>query len=144
MPHNELGKLYADGQCSGEVGDVGNCMYVVQSGKVDVFGADSQGEMLLATLGKGNIFGEMALFTKQPRSATVRARGEARVLTIDKRGFFRRVQEDPSLAFNILQTLSQRIEELDRKLLEATPHQSAPTIETFPVEPKRPTVNADQ
>lgn len=142
MTHNELGKLYEDGQCIVQVGETGNCMYVVQKGKVDVLASDSDGEMLLATLGKGDVFGEMALFTKHSRSATVRAHGEARVLTVDKRGFFRRVQEDPSLAFRILQTMSQRIEELDKKLLEANVRQPTPTIEAFPVEPKRPTVSA--
>jgi CRP-like cAMP-binding protein len=52
------------------------------------------------------------------RSATVRAVGEARILTVDRRTFLRRVQEDPSLAFNILRTMSGRIRELTEKLAQ--------------------------
>jgi CRP-like cAMP-binding protein len=46
------------------------------------------------------------------RSATVKALGRARILTVDRKGFLRRVQEDPSLAFRVLQTMSGRIREL--------------------------------
>jgi CRP-like cAMP-binding protein len=58
----------------------------------------------------------MALFERMPRSATVRALGEVRVLTIDKKTFLRQVHEDPSLAFRILQKMSYRIRELDTEL----------------------------
>ena len=68
-------------------------------------------------LEEGDVFGEMALFQQQPRSATVRASGEARVLTVDKRIFLRRVHEDPSFAYLILQKMSQRIRDLDTELV---------------------------
>ena len=60
----------------------------------------------------------MAIFEREVRSATVRAVGEARILTVDRRTFLRRVQEDPSLAFNILRTMSGRIRELTEKLAQ--------------------------
>jgi CRP-like cAMP-binding protein len=47
----------------------------------------------------------------------VRALGDVRVLTIDKKTFLRRVHEDPSLAFRILQKMSYRIRELDTELV---------------------------
>ena len=59
--------------------------------------------------GAGQFFGEMALFDRDVRSATVRAYGRARVLTVDKRNFMRRVHEDPSLAFRLVETMSNRI-----------------------------------
>jgi CRP-like cAMP-binding protein len=55
----------------------------------------------------------MAIFDKEGRSATVRALGEARVLTIDKKTFLRRMEEDPSLAFNVAHTLCGRVRRLD-------------------------------
>lgn len=58
----------------------------------------------------------MALFDREVRSATVRAVGEVRVLSVDKRTFLRRVHEDPSLAFRILQKMSQRVRELSAEL----------------------------
>jgi CRP-like cAMP-binding protein len=60
----------------------------------------------------------MAIFERVVRSATVRARGRARVLTLDKRNFLRRIDEDPSLAFRIVETMSRRVRELSRQVAE--------------------------
>ena len=69
----------------------------------------------------------MSLFTKRERSATVRARGKARVMTIDKRGFMKRVHQDPSLAFRILQKMSERVQRLNAEVsrLRADARQAA-------------------
>jgi CRP/FNR family transcriptional regulator len=75
-------------------------------------------ELHLASRGKGEVIGEMAIFDRASHSATVRARGEARILTVDKRGFLRRVHEDPSLAFHILQNMSARIRDLSERLAQ--------------------------
>jgi CRP/FNR family transcriptional regulator len=91
-------------------------MFVVQAGEVEVIREQAGREVRLAILKEGDFFGEMALFDREVRSATVRARGEARILTIDKKTFLSRVQEDPSLAFNILRTMSARIRNLDAEL----------------------------
>jgi len=67
--------------------------------------------------GEGDIFEEMALFEWENRSATVRALGPVRALTVDKMLFLRKVHEDPSVAFRILQKMSYRIRELDAEVL---------------------------
>ena len=69
-------------------------------------------------MGEGDIFGEMALLDREPRSATVRALGEVRVLTLDKQTFMRSVHEDPSLAFRVLQTMAHRIRTLSAELAQ--------------------------
>jgi hypothetical protein len=119
MDHGALGKEYPDDACIVRQGEVGDCMFVVQQGTVEVILENSGGQTTLAQLGPGEVFGEMAIFTRLPRSATVRARGQARVLTIDQRGFMKRVHEDPSLAFRILKELSDRIQHLDAELAAA-------------------------
>ncbi len=91
-------------------------MYVIQEGSVEIIYESDQGEIRLAIRKKGDFFGEMALFEQEVRSATVRAKGEVRVLTIDKKNFMRRVQEDPSLAFHLVQSMSARIRELSDEL----------------------------
>jgi len=91
-------------------------MHVIQEGQVEVFVEKDGRELPLAVRGEGEVIGEMAIFDKAPHSATVRARGEVRILTVDKRGFLRRIQEDPSLAFHILQNMSRRIRDLSEKL----------------------------
>jgi CRP/FNR family transcriptional regulator, cyclic AMP receptor protein len=110
---NELGAVYAQGQPIVRQGEMGDCMYVVQSGEVEVVQATGDGgEQRLRILGEGDFFGEMSIFEHEVRSATVRACGEARVLKVDKRTLLRRMKEDPTLAFSILETLSRRIRSL--------------------------------
>jgi CRP-like cAMP-binding protein len=108
----ELGKIYQDGEVIVRQGDVGDCMYVVQEGKVEVVLETEGREIRLAELGNGELIGEMAIFDREVRMATVRALGKARVLTVDEKNFLRRVHEDPSLAYRLVRTMSQRIREL--------------------------------
>lgn len=118
MEARSLGKKYRDGEAIIRQGEPGDCMYVIQGGQVEVL-LDKEGkEIRLAVLGEGDVFGEMAIFDREVRSATVRALGEVRVLTVDKRTFLRRVHEDPSFAFRILQRMSQRIRALDAELFK--------------------------
>jgi CRP-like cAMP-binding protein len=117
MAIGALGKQYGDGESIIREGEPGDCMYVVQEGSVEVVKATAEGEAVLAVLEPGDVFGEMSLFTRAARSSSVRARGGARVLTVDKRGFMRRIHEDPSLAFRILQKMSERIERLNQEVV---------------------------
>jgi CRP/FNR family transcriptional regulator len=111
-----LGKVYEDGEVIICEGDEGNCMFVIQEGKVEVIIDSGGNEVLLGVHGEGQFFGEMAVFDRDVRSATVRALGRARVLTVDKKNFMRRVHEDPSLAFRLVETMSRRIRNLVDKV----------------------------
>jgi len=113
MRQGALGKDYGDGETIVRQGEVGDCMYVVQAGQVEVVQDTDGGEQRLAVLEIGDFFGEMAVFEREVRSATVQALGEARVLKVDKRTLLRRIKEDPLLAVNLLQTMSGRIRELN-------------------------------
>jgi CRP-like cAMP-binding protein len=112
-----LGRIYAPGEDIVREGETGECMYVVQSGRVEVIQhADDGSEQHLAFLEAGDFFGEMSVFEKEVRSATVRASGEARVLQIDKKTLLRRIREDPLLAVNLLKTMSHRIRSLNTRI----------------------------
>jgi CRP-like cAMP-binding protein len=111
-----LGKNYRDSEIIIRQGETGDCMYVVQSGRVEVVQSSEYGEQHLAFLESGDFFGEMSVFEKQVRSATVKSAGEARVLKVDKKTLLRRIREDPLLAVNLLQTMSHRIRDLDEEL----------------------------
>jgi CRP/FNR family transcriptional regulator len=112
MDAGALGKVYQNGEIIVRQGEVGNCMFVIQQGEVEILVEQDGQEVLLAIRGNGEFIGEMAIFDRDVRSATIRARGQARVLTVDKKNFLRRIHEDPSLAFRIVETLSRRIREL--------------------------------
>jgi CRP/FNR family cyclic AMP-dependent transcriptional regulator len=116
MGKGALGKVYADGEAIVRQGAVGDCMYVVQSGRVEVVQMTDLGQQHLAFLETGDFFGEMAVFERETRSATVRASGEARVLKVDKKTLLRRIKEDPLLAVNLLQTMSHRIRDLNAEV----------------------------
>ena len=111
-----MGRDYADQEVICRQGEVGDRMYVIQSGRAVVVHETAGSEVVLGELTTGDIFGEMSIFDRQPRSATVRAVGSAKVLTLDRRAFLTRVHQDPSLAFNILQKMSLRIRALDEEL----------------------------
>lgn len=112
MSTSSLGRVYHDGEVIVRQGDVGESMFVIQEGEVDVVFERDGREVFLRTLGKGEFLGEMAIFGRAGRSATARARGEARLLSVDRKNFMRRIHEDPSLAFRVVETMSQRIREL--------------------------------
>jgi CRP/FNR family transcriptional regulator, cyclic AMP receptor protein len=112
MTSGGLGRIYQDHEIIVRQGEVGENMFVVQEGWVEVFLERQGAEVFLRTLGKGEIIGEMGLFDRDIRSATVRARGQARLLTVDRKTFLRRIHEDPSLAFRLVETMSRRIRDL--------------------------------
>jgi len=115
MKSGELGKLYQDGEIIVREGDKGDCMYVIQKGKVEILQTQNKKDVRLAVLEEGDFFGEMAIFEKEERSATVKALGEVRALTIDKKNFLKRIHEDPSLAFHIVKNMSRRLRDLDSR-----------------------------
>jgi CRP-like cAMP-binding protein len=114
-----LGKVYHDGEAIVRQGESGDCMFVVQAGRVEVLHERDDKPVRLAVRAEGDFFGEMSLVEREVRSATVRALGEARVLTIDRQTFLRRVHEDPSLAYRILQRMSHLVRELDESVAGA-------------------------
>ena len=93
-------------------------MYVILSGQAEVMRSSDGTDVRLAVLGKGDIVGEMAIFQRESRSATVRALTDMRVMTVDRKIFLKRVHEDPSFVFAILQKMSQRIRDLNAELAQ--------------------------
>ena len=117
MKKDGLGKVYNDGDVIIRQGDIGSCMYVIQDGEVEVVRAHNGSTVRLAVLGQGELFGEISLFGKEERSATVRALGNARIITVDRKSFLRRIQEDLSLAFHVFDTMAARINNMNAELV---------------------------
>lgn len=90
-------------------GESGDAMYVVVEGKLDVFVAKGVSEKQVGCLETGHPFGEMSLLTRAPRSATVRARGPAEVLRLERGSFMSLIRDNPEVALSIAKTLSQRL-----------------------------------
>lgn len=118
MSEAALGRFYIDGEVVARQGEVGECLYVVQDGEVEIVREDGDAAVVLRSARRNELLGEMAIFEHRPRSATIRAKGRARVLTLDKRNFLRRINEDPSLAFRMIETMSRRVRELSAQVVE--------------------------
>jgi CRP-like cAMP-binding protein len=116
MDNGALGKVYRNGDTIVHQGDAGDCMYVIQAGEVEVVRSQNGSAVRLAVLGQGDIFGELSLFGNDKRTATVRALGDARIMTVDKNIFLRRIQEDLTLAFRIFQTMAARLNDMNAEM----------------------------
>ena len=91
-------------------GHPGDVMYVVQDGCVDIRKESANGSVKLTTLGKGELFGEIALVDQRPRSASAIAGPEgAKVLAIDSAHFVYLVSQQPAFALIVLEVMASRL-----------------------------------
>lgn len=116
MAEKKLGRLYKDGEIIIKQGTTGDCLYVIQKGRVEVINEKDGMEIKVAELGETEFFGEMGLFEKDVRSCTIKAMGDAIVMTIDKRNFYKSIHKDSSLAYRLLEKMSNRLREADKKI----------------------------
>jgi CRP-like cAMP-binding protein len=107
-------------------GDSGTEMFVIQEGEVLVTKRAGDQEIHLATLGRGDFLGEMALLEGLPRDADARAVGPTRVLSIGQGGLLMRIRRDPTFAFELLNRLSGRVRELNARVVKLSYSLSPP------------------
>lgn len=100
-------------------------MYVVESGGVEVRihrDPDDEDDLVVATLGPGDCFGEMSLLDIQPRSATVRTVGETSLLVLGYRELLEFRRRDPDafilLVLNLAREVSRRLRASERHLID--------------------------
>ncbi len=112
------------GTCIVRQGEPPSHFYVVKSGKLRVFRETSDGiRTHLTELGPGDYFGEVALVTGQPRTASVEAVEDSRLLQISKEEFDWVLDHNPKLARHIIQQLSHWLVSGDRRLEREVIHQ---------------------
>ena len=98
-------------------GEMGDSLFMIQSGKVKVFIGDEDGrEIILKILGPGDFFGEMSMIDKQPRSASVTTIEPASFLVLSHAAFERCVEQAPRIANMVMRVLATRVREADRKI----------------------------
>jgi CRP-like cAMP-binding protein len=103
--HTTQGEAFAAGSVIFRQGDPGEVMYIVLDGQVDLY----RGGRLLATLGPGEVLGELALLDQGAHPATAIARGACTLAPLDRRGFARMVQQTPYFALDVMRTLAERL-----------------------------------
>jgi CRP-like cAMP-binding protein len=115
MKKNGPGGVYTDGEVIYKEGENSDVMYVIQSGEVKITKVNPKENLEVISLKKGDIFGEMALFDKLPRSSTARASGTVKVLSMDRKNLFLTMRNDHVLMEKVFVTLTQRIQRLNEK-----------------------------
>lgn len=105
---------FKDGEIIFSENDFGREMYVIETGEVKIFRIRNGREIILATLKKGDFFGEMASFSGLARSASVEAIGSCRLRSIN-RSDLKKIVNEPVI-WRILKEMSQRIREFDDKM----------------------------
>ena len=86
-------------------GEMGDSMYLIAAGRVEVF----KGDRLVVGLGERECVGEMAILDSEPRSATVRAATPVRALKIEREDFYDLMNEKGEIAQGIIKVLTRRL-----------------------------------
>jgi type IV pilus assembly protein PilB len=109
-------KVVASGESIFNEGEPGDAMYVIEDGYVSVFVTDPAMGLTVdvASLGRGEAFGEMALVTGEGRKASVKALERTSLWVLHRDVFFRLVQAVPQMGITIAATLARRLDEMNR------------------------------
>ncbi len=103
---------YPDGEGIARQGDPGDEMYVIVSGEVRVLSAPGDGkEVEVARRRTGDIVGEMAIISREPRMASLVAAGDVRALVIDQKQFEGLLRERPETCLAVMRVLCARLKE---------------------------------
>ena len=99
-------------------GEAGDAMYVIERGKVRISVDATDGrELTLTELGRGDFFGEMALFDGQPRSANATASEESRLAVLSRQHFLSFIMRgNPNVALEMMTALANRLRHTDELL----------------------------
>jgi CRP/FNR family transcriptional regulator, cyclic AMP receptor protein len=96
------------------VGDSGDAMYFIESGRVRITVTDADGrEVILASLGHGDFFGEMAMLDGQGRSADATVTEDSRLAVLTRENFLTFVSSDTRIVLEMLSAITQRLRRTD-------------------------------
>lgn len=100
-----------------ETGDDAAEVFVIASGKVKIVSASAEGkELILATLGAGQVFGEMALLESAPRSASAAADTAVELVAIHRKEFQQLLENHPGISLKLMRILSGRLRRANRRM----------------------------
>ena len=106
-----------------EINDQGDHLYILISGKVGIsIDPDASASTYIVTLEAGDCFGEMNLLDNQPRSASAHVLEDAEVLSLDKTRLKGLMQSYPEISIGMLRSLSLRLREANRKIMDGITH----------------------
>lgn len=113
---DKYGRLIPAGEVIFRENEDGEEMYIIQSGKVRISKNIGGKEHILAVLGKGDFFGETAIFSRIRRTATATAVRDARLLSFDRPGFRGMIEKNSKIAMNMIDELCRRLKHANMQI----------------------------
>lgn len=104
-------KTYEEGSVIFKEGETGDCMYIIQQGKIKIM----KGNNTLAILKEKEVFGELSLLDADTRSATAIAHSDCILFKIDQEPFYELMDERPEVAKGFIKILCQRLRAMNEK-----------------------------
>lgn len=111
---------FVPGQSLCRQGEPGDAAFIVLEGTADVIVQSDQGPMTVASVGKHDIVGEIAILCNVPRTASVVATTPLTALRVSKDGFFNLVTQFPQVGVEVMQELAQRLLHTTQRLTEVS------------------------
>jgi len=90
-------------------GDPGDAAYIVIEGSVEISVPTPSGPIIVNTLGRNELIGEIAIFGEVPRTATAKAVTRLETLKISKELFIKVIRENPDAAIELIKILAARL-----------------------------------
>jgi CRP-like cAMP-binding protein len=110
---------FLEGETVCRQGEAGDAAYILLDGRADVLVETAGGPVKVASLGRNEIVGEIAILCDVPRTATVQAAaGPLVALRVSKDGFFNLVTQFPQIAVEIMGELASRLHQTTTRLTE--------------------------
>ena len=114
---------YFAGERIFEIGDQGDHLYIIVSGKVGIsLESKPSSKSYIATLSSGDCFGEMNLLDDLPRSATAEVIEDTILLSLEKTRLRGLIQSYPDMSVGMLRSLSLRLRDANQKLINEKSH----------------------
>jgi CRP/FNR family cyclic AMP-dependent transcriptional regulator len=110
---------YASGDELFHQDDQGDAAYVILEGEADILVDSPRKAIKIATLGKNNVIGEIAILCDVPRSATVVAHGDLDTLRVSKERFFHLVADFPQVGVDVMSALAAKLHRTTQALAAA-------------------------
>lgn len=100
---------YAEGQVMFSAGDAPDSAYIVLDGAVDISVPTPKGSLVVNTLGRNDVIGEIGIFGDVPRTATATARSQVEVLRLSRDVFVNVIRSNPDAAIALIRILADRL-----------------------------------
>ncbi|HDZ74213.1 MAG TPA: cyclic nucleotide-binding domain-containing protein [Aurantimonas coralicida] len=110
---------YRAGQALVRQGQPGDAAYVLVEGKAEVSVETESGDYVVATLGPGDVVGEISILCDTPRTATVTASTDVSALRVRKDSFLQLLRQFPEIAAEVMRSLAERLTHTNEELVRA-------------------------